>query len=268
MKPVKAILFFLLPLFLVGTIPESPEASFHKDYLIEIILPQDTSDTSLFKPEIPDSNKIEKDSLEKLVPYLDRVEANSGNQLMIIYMLLIMFSTLLSEDLACIGGGLMVANGMIAFWPAAFGALGGILIGDFTLYFAGRLLGTSIFGIPPFKWMVKEENVYSAEAWFERKGPIILVLSRFIPGSRFPVYLSAGILKTSFWKFVLYFGLTAVIWTPVFVWLSVFAGGELLTFYDAYEDYALWIIIGVALILIFALRYLFPKMKSKLKSEF
>jgi membrane protein DedA with SNARE-associated domain len=266
-KLFKFLLLITLPVLFLEVISEGSGNSFSGDFNRIFIVSQDTTKKSIFEPQIPDSNKIRKDSLEKLVPYLDRVDANSGNDLMVVYMFLIMFSTLFSEDLACIGAGLMVANGMIAFWPAAIAALSGIFIGDFTLYFAGRFLGTSIFNIAPFKWMVKKENVYSAEAWFERKGPIILVLSRFIPGSRFPVYLSAGILKTSFWKFVIYFGLTALIWTPVFVWFSVFAGGELLIFYESYEDYALWTIVGAIAFLVLFLRYLIPMLKAKLKSE-
>ncbi|MBE79513.1 MAG: hypothetical protein CL670_10195 [Balneola sp.] len=264
MNLLKPLLLLLLPLLVFKAVPETP-AKEGIDKFSYSIVSQDTLSNSLFEPQVPDSNQISKDSLEKLVPYLNRVEKRSGNELLVVYMLLIILSTLLSEDLACIAAGLMVANGLIAFWPAAIAAVAGIFMGDFSLYFAGRLLGNSIFTIPPFKWLVKKENVYSAEAWFEKKGPVILVLSRFIPGSRFPVYMSAGILKTSFWKFLIYFGLTALLWTPTFVWFSVFAGSELLMFYESYEDYALWIILGVFVFLIVFLRYLIPIMKTKFK---
>ena len=215
--------------------------------------------------QVQDSVKIKKDSLEKLVPYLDDVKADSQNELIVLYMLLIILATFMSEDLACIGAGLMAAQGLIEFWPAAIAATAGIYIGDFTLYFAGRLMGNSIFNVPPFKWLVKKENVYSAEVWFQKKGAVILVLSRFIPGSRFPVYLSAGILKTGFWTFLLYFGLTALLWTPTFVWLSVFAGNEILLFYETYDDYAVWVILAVFIFLMMLLKYLIPVMKTKFK---
>ncbi len=213
--------------------------------------------------QLSDTAKVKNDSLQKLVPYLNKVKADSENELMILYMLLIVLATFMSEDLTCIGAGLMAAQGLIDFWPAAIAATAGIYIGDFTLYFAGRLMGNAIFNVPPFKWMVKKENVYSAEAWFQKKGPVILVLSRFIPGSRFPVYLSAGILKTGFWTFLLYFGLTALLWTPTFVWLSVFAGNELLLFYEAYEEYAVWGALVVFVFILVLLKYLVPFMKKK-----
>lgn len=247
----------LLIVALVFAIPAlGTDFSGHKSDIQDISI-QDTTE------QLSDSVKVSKDSLKKLVPYLDNVKANSENELIILYMLLIVFATFMSEDLACIGAGLMAAHGLIDFWPAAIAATSGIFIGDFTLYFAGRLTGNAIFNIPPFKWMVKKENVYSAEAWFQKKGPVILVLSRFIPGSRFPVYISAGILKTGFWTFLLYFGLTALLWTPTFVWLSVFAGNELLSFYEAYEDYAVWIALAVFVFILLLLKYIIPIAKRK-----
>lgn len=213
-----------------------------------------------------DTSSISDDSLEKLVPYLEDVKKRTSSSQIpfaYIYMLVIALSSLLSEDLACIGAGLMVAQGWLDFWPAATGALAGIFFGDFSLYFAGRILGTSIFNIAPFKWFLKKKSVLSAERWFETKGPIILVISRFIPGSRFPVYLSAGLLKTGFWKFSIYFGLTALIWTPIFVWLSVFAGNEILGYYDKYDEYAVWIMLAAIIMLLVIYKYMLPLLTAR-----
>ncbi|MCP9292684.1 DedA family protein [Gracilimonas sediminicola] len=255
---MKLIHFCIFLILVVGTsIPVSGTPKQANDSVSQNLEAPDTTG------QLSDTLKLKKDSLQKLVPYLDDVEADSKNKLLVLYMLAIILATFMSEDLACIGAGLMAAQGIIDFWPAAIAATAGIFIGDFTLYFAGRLMGNGIFNIPPFKWMVKKENVYSAEAWFEKKGPVILVLSRFIPGSRFPVYLSAGILKTGFWTFLLYFGLTALLWTPTFVWLSVFAGNELLLFYEAYEEYAVWAALAVFIFILVLLKYLVPEMKKK-----
>ncbi|WP_020403017.1 DedA family protein [Gracilimonas tropica] len=227
---------------------------------------QDSTRLFYLEPVQADTADISEDSLEKLVPYLDDVKkrtASSKIPYSYIYIFVIALSSLISEDLACIGAGLMVAQGFLEFWPAVFGAVAGIFFGDFSLYFAGRILGTSIFNIAPFKWFLKKESVLSAEKWFESKGPVILVASRFIPGSRFPVYLSAGLLKTGFWKFCLYFGVTVLIWTPIFVWLSVFAGNEILNYYDKYDDYAIWIMIAAVFVLFILYKYMLPLLTQR-----
>lgn len=195
-----------------------------------------------------DTSNISDDSLQKLVPYLDEVNADSKDELYATYMLLISFSTFLSEDLAAIGAGLMAANAMIPFWPATFAVIMGIFIGDFSLYLAGRWIGKPILKLAPFKWMIKEETLEASVKWFKSRGPYILFASRFIPGSRMPVYISAGILDTGFWTFSFYFGGTVLLWTPVFVWISMLTGHELLAFYDKYNQYVIWVILAVLLV--------------------
>jgi membrane protein DedA with SNARE-associated domain len=227
-------------------------------------VPRDTISIS-GEAQVPDTTISTKDSLEKLVPYLNKVNADSPQELMVVYMLLILLATWLSEDLACIGAGLMVAQGMIEFWPAALAAILGIYVADFALYIAGRLLGIRIFSIPPFKWLINKEHIESAVLWFQKKGPIILIASRFIPGSRIPVYLSAGILKNRAWTFIFYFGLPVLLWTPFLIWISVFAGDKILSFYHAYDDYALWIIAGLVVIITLVLKYLIPSVKDKIE---
>lgn len=182
---------------------------------------------------------ISEDSLNKLLPYLDDVKADSNEELNLLYVLAIAASSLISEDLAAIGAGIMAVNELIPFWYAVMGAILGILFGDYSLYFAGRYLGRPVLQWAPIRWFINEEGLKSSAIWFDRKGPFILFLSRFIPGSRLPVYLMAGILGTGFWKFTLYFGLTVIIWTPIFVWLSMLAGQEILYMYDSYGQFAI-----------------------------
>lgn len=202
-----------------------------------------TSVQFLTQPQ--DSARISEDSLQKLVPYLDEVEADSENELLATYMVLISFSTFFSEDLAAIGAGLMAANAMLPFWYAVVAVIIGIFIGDFSLYLAGRWIGKPILKLPPFKWMINEETLESSVKWFKTRGPYILFASRFIPGSRMPVYISAGILDTGIWTFLFYFGGTVLLWTPIFVWISMVTGNELLAFYERYDQYVIWVILAV-----------------------
>lgn len=238
---------------------------------------QDTTDSNSIS--ITQDNTVSKDSLNKLLPYLDDVKADSQTDLNTLYVFAIAASSLISEDLAAIGAGIMAANDLIPFWYATLGAILGILFGDYSLYFLGRYLGRPVLGKAPLRWLIKEESIENSAIWFDKKGPFILFLSRFIPGSRLPVYLTAGILGTGFWKFTLYFGLTVIIWTPIFVWLSMLAGQEIFYMYEAYDQYAIpfiilfiGLLIGFYKILPFLLtaagrRLLWTKLKSYLNNR-
>ena len=139
-------------------------------------------------------------------------------------MLLLAMATLVSEDLTCLGAGLLVAQDRIGFAPAALACLTGITVGDMMLFWVGRIFGRPALSVPPLSFLISAERLERSSAWLERRGPIIIALSRFTPGMRLPTYVAAGALKTRFHRFVFYFLLAAVLWTPAIVGLSALLG--------------------------------------------
>lgn len=166
-----------------------------------------------------------------------------------VFMLLIALATLASEDLACIGAGLMAARGAIDFLPAAVAALAGIVGGDMLLYLAGKFLGRPALRYPPLKWVLGEEDIARTARWFAARGPKIVLVSRFLPGSRLPTYFGAGVLGMGFGKFSFYFLLAAALWTPLVVGLATLVGGEILKYYHVFKTYALPVLLFTALLI-------------------
>ena len=177
---------------------------------------------------------------------------------LIIFMFLIALATLISEDLTCIGAGLMAAKGTIGFIPAVAGSFLGIFLGDILLFLAGKHLGRPALGYPPLKWILKEEDIRRTSRWFNAKGPIIITISRFLPGSRFPTYFSAGMLGTSFWLFSFYFLIAALIWTPLLVGLAAAVGSQMLVYYNRYKHYGIVILIGTIFFLWLLIKLVVP----------
>lgn len=155
-----------------------------------------------------------------------RVPPFEGPALLAVLALLAV-STFVSEDLACIAAGLLVADGRLAFVPAALACFVGILVGDMLLYLAGRAFGRPALSHRPMSWVVSEAGVERASRWFERRGIAVIFLSRFTPGLRLPTYVAAGVLRTSFRSFAFYFAIAGVIWTPILVGIAALAGEHL-----------------------------------------
>jgi membrane protein DedA with SNARE-associated domain len=176
----------------------------------------------------------------------------------VIHLLVIALATLLSEDLACIGAGMLAARGVIGFVPATAAALAGILAGDLLLFAAGRFFGHSALQAAPMRWLLKADDVEHASAWFETNGPKIIFGCRFVPGSRLPVYFAAGIIGGNLWSLLFYFIIAAALWTPALVGLGMWAGGSLLAYYSSFHHYALWLAVGGILGLYVALRLVKP----------
>ncbi|MGH9940850.1 MAG: VTT domain-containing protein [Pyrinomonadaceae bacterium] len=145
------------------------------------------------------------------------------------FFILLAASTLVSEDLTCIGAGVLAAQGRISFALAASACLLGIFVGDLLLFLAGRYAGRAALRCVPLKWFIKPADVEKGSAWFARRGAAAIVLSRFLPGTRLPTYFAAGLLDTDFWKFTFYFFVAAALWTPTLVGLSMIWGAEVLS---------------------------------------
>ena len=181
----------------------------------------------------------------------------SGQALLILISFLILIS-LVSEDSACIAGGLLYATGLIGFQHALIGSIIGIVSADLLIYALGRWLGYPVLKMVPFKWFIKPEDINRAKDMFEFRGAEILIATRFIPGTRLPVYLTAGILKTNFWPFLAYFISSLVIWAPLLIWITSVIGEPMIEYIDLYQEYAILVII-LAFLLIYAfIKYILP----------
>lgn len=171
----------------------------------------------------------------------------------LVFLCLIALSTFVSEDLTCIGAGVMVAQGRIGFMLGATACFLGIFVGDVLLYFAGRFLGRAALKRAPLKWFIRAADVEKSSAWFSRRGIPVILASRFVPGSRLPTYFAAGLLDTKFWWFALYFLIAGAVWSPLLVGLARALGAEVIeSSLLAGQNWALKIIAAAVMIYVIA----------------
>lgn len=214
--------------------------------------------------EAPTSADASQERISKAQQSFSNVEfAQFTGASLAIIMIIIVLSTFISEDLTCIGAGLLAARGLIGFWPATIACLIGIFVGDMALYIAGRLFGRRAAEKAPFRWFINERDLQKSAQWFRVRGPAIIIATRFLPGSRLPTYFSAGVLKANFWMFTFYFLLAAIVWTPMLVGISQLLGNELLRYFYLYQDYALWVFLGAIVFLIMIVKVIIPVFSYK-----
>jgi membrane protein DedA with SNARE-associated domain len=136
-------------------------------------------------------------------------------------------ATLISEDLTCLAAGALVARGSLGLAPAVAACFTGILVGDVLLFLCGRWLGPRVLARAPCRWFLEPARVADAARWLERRGPVVIFTSRFLPGARLPTYFASGALGTSLGRFTLWFALAGCLWTPAVVGLAAGLGGGL-----------------------------------------
>ncbi len=142
--------------------------------------------------------------------------------------ILIALATFASEDLTTIHVGALAMQGRIGYVSGTLACFIGIFFGDVALYLAGRWAGHAALQRAPLKWFLREAAVERASHWLQQRGALVILTSRFLPGTRLPTYFAAGVLRTSFKQFIGYFLLASALWTPLLVALSAWLGGELI----------------------------------------
>lgn len=135
-------------------------------------------------------------------------------------------ATLVSEDLACIGAGVLVAQGHLGFWESTIACFFGIVSGDFLLYLSGKLGAVQALRWNWLRRRISSPEVEQAREWLRRRGLLVVLISRFTPGLRLPVYLAAGIVSAPLWSFAAALLGAAALWTPLLVGGSALLGAE------------------------------------------
>jgi membrane protein DedA with SNARE-associated domain len=109
----------------------------------------------------------------------------------------------LGEDLVIIPAGILIGTGTLNPWMTAIYAYAGVLCSDCLWFAICRTYGTPLLHKRWFKRTVHPRRLLEVKHEIERRGVWVVVMSRFIPGSRTPAITAAGIMHLPFWKFVL-----------------------------------------------------------------
>ena len=164
-------------------------------------------------------------------------------------LLALILASYISEDLTCIAAGLLIANGVISFPAGLAACLLGLLSGDIALFYAGRWLAQ-----PMLRRWIKPDKLASATSWLSTRGPWVIVVSRFTPGTRLPTYVAAGALRMPPLRFIAYFAFATALWTPLLIGIAMLFGEVANQWFAQYRASALWYLIALTLITYVAVR--------------
>src|SRR5271169_5952381 len=117
-----------------------------------------------------------------------------------------------SEDGATITAATLAASGLLDFRLAFLSAFAGLWAGDLGVYALTRAIGPLIMQHRWFAaWFRKEKTRKGNPTG--RNGQLTLALSRFLPGTRLPAYISAGLERMPVLAFAGITAVSAIAWT-------------------------------------------------------
>lgn len=170
------------------------------------------------------------------------------------------------EDITLVSGGVIAGLDLAnPHWMLAVG-LAGVLIGDSTMFLAGRIFGYRIQRIKTFRKILSPSRFSQIQRKFKKYGLGLLFVARFLPGLRSPIFLVAGMSRRiNYFTFIAMDGVAALISVPVWVYLGYFFADnlDLLMEYVSDVQRAIYLVLGLLVVVVLVI-YFKKKFHAKL----
>ncbi|WP_347303956.1 DedA family protein [Croceibacterium sp. TMG7-5b_MA50] len=141
-------------------------------------------------------------------------------------------------------GGILVARGVMEFWPLLLVGTLGTTAGNYVWFWIGHRFGYA--RLQPLiarwgRWLTLEwEDVERTSRFFRKHGHWVVFALRFSPFLRTMISLPAGLLQMPAGKFLLFTFAGSAIWNAILI-----LGGRYLSRYiEQYEGAMTWVIVG------------------------
>jgi len=177
---------------------------------------------------------------------------NQFGYLGILFLILIenVFPPIPSEVILTFSGFMTTYTNMSVLGVIIFSTIGSVF-GAILLYGIGRFLDKDkmikiIDGKVGKLLKLKNKDINKAEAWFEKKGPITVLICRFVPIVRSLISIPAGMVKMKFSLFLILTIIGTSVWNIVLVFVGSILGEnwqEAVVFMDKYSKTGLVILL-------------------------
>ncbi|MAD19376.1 MAG: hypothetical protein CMJ52_04035 [Planctomycetaceae bacterium] len=130
----------------------------------------------------------------------------------------------IGEEVVNIPAGIFVGQGEMAMWSTFLAAYVGVLGGDFLWFSICRHFGRRLLHRRWFRRFIHPRRLLEAKHQFDRRGGGVLVVARFIPGTRSPALTIAALMRMEWKRFVLVEIFCCALTTPLQVGAGILIG--------------------------------------------
>ena len=201
--------------------------------------------------------------LEQIISYISTLDPA------LIYVVLFFFAFIENilppspSDFVVIFGATLIANSTLGFIPILLITSVGSAIGFIVMYLVGEFLGEKLLRSGKFKF-IKQESLDKADRFFHKYGYNIILINRFLPGTRAVVSFFSGVHKLKPTRTFIYAAVSSFVWNAILIFLGIQLGNNLELVDKYLSDYSQIILTITGLIIIIVLvRFWMKKKKSK-----
>lgn len=171
------------------------------------------------------------------------------------------------SDVMIVAAGTLVGMGHVSFIPALLSATAGSTLGFMIMYKIGDWFGDHILEQGKIKF-IPIDQIHRVERWFQKYGYAIIVINRFLTGTRAVVSFFAGmselrLLPTTGLCFV-----SALLWNTILIFSGYYLGqnwDRISFFISTYSQIVTTIVI--LLVLVWAARFVYMRTNGSKRKE-
>jgi membrane protein DedA with SNARE-associated domain len=130
------------------------------------------------------------------------------------------------EDVPLLAAGALIHHGDLNGPVAAMVALFGVVLADSVVFTVGRWAGHFTAKRP--RWLpLSESHLHRVQSLLTRYGVWMIVVARFVPGTRLGTYWCAGAMGMEYRNFLMGDGLAALVSVPVWLFVGYLGASHL-----------------------------------------
>jgi membrane protein DedA with SNARE-associated domain len=126
------------------------------------------------------------------------------------------------EEMPIVAAGILSHQGLARWWLALPVCVLGVLSGDTVLYWVGRRWGERVLGWRVVRRVLTPPRVEWLETAYREHAMKTVATARHVTGLRAAAFLTAGIARVPFWKFILADAAAAAVTVPLAFGLAYF----------------------------------------------
>jgi membrane protein DedA with SNARE-associated domain len=142
-------------------------------------------------------------------------------------------------------GGMLRDRGLLTMIVVG---LVGIVSGDTIIFLAGRRFGHRIADVRPLRRIITPAKLEAVEKHIRRRGNLVVMIARFLPGLRAPTFFTVGHAKMPLWEFLLFDGAAAVVSAPLWICLGFWLGSDLQALAHQASRFSHYILLAVVVV--------------------
>jgi membrane protein DedA with SNARE-associated domain len=156
------------------------------------------------------------------------------------------------EDISLISAGYLAHLGTVEIHCVFLVCFAAVLGGDTLAFTLGRQFGTRLLASRFGHRYFTPKRQRRVRAYFRTYGSKVIFIARFLPGLRFSIFLSAGMLHVRPYVFIVYDSLAALVSVPFLVYSAFYFGDRIdqVIKWAKRSEYGILVLVGVAALVV------------------